>query len=145
MRDITLISSCIAMLDQYKKINFLSLSITAIVFVKMLFPVQGLDMTLSGKLMLISVLVFGVLELIAAMHIDFDRKLLRNVSNNKLTVSESFNLLDRSLCQLMPARNFPVRNDVSERVLGCMGLLKKQVVLCCMQLFVVVIYVFTQV
>ena len=141
MYDITLVTSCIAMLDQHKKINFLSLSITVIVLVKMLFPEQGGDMTLPGRLMLIIVLVFGILELIITMHIDFDRKLLRIVSNYNFTVSESFNLIDKSLSQLIPARNLPEHSDVNERVLGCMSLLKKQMVMCCMQLFIVVLYV----
>jgi len=144
MQETTLISNCISLLDQYKKINFLSLSITILVFAKLLLPQQMPGLAWSGQLLLIAVLLTGVFELVVAMHIGFDRELLRNVYRDNRSISENFRLMDRSLSQLFPRRNFAIHRDTSERIQGCMGLLKKQLMLLVMQIVIVVIYILTQ-
>ena len=142
------INSCIALLAQHKKIHNLSLFLTIGAIVAMMFFMSSKLFSFLWFWPLLIIIIIGVFELIFAMRIGFDQALLNSLAKELYqkndTITEQLHLLDNALIQLklIPlTMQSKTSRTLNERLLGCIHLFKKQIVLCGLQIFIVVIFI----
>ena len=150
------IKSCIALLAQHKKIHNLSLFLTISAIAAMLFFINSQLFSLIGFWPLLIIILIGIFELIIAIRIGFDQALLKSLARELYqkndTITEQLHLMDNALSQLkltpftftLPMKitaQTKTPRTLNERLQGCVHLFKKQFVLCCSQIFMVIIFI----
>lgn len=149
------IKSCIALLAQHKKIHSLSvfLTISAVAAI-LFFFINSKLFSLIWFWPLLIIIIIGLFELIITMRIGFDQALLKSLARELYqkndSITEQLHLLDNALSQLklMPlsltmniSTQAKTSRTLNDRLLGCVNLFKKQIMLCCSQIFIVTIFI----
>ncbi len=139
--DIATIHTCIDLLDQHRKVNFLSslVTVAALVIMAVLLVFNLLS---SALMILLSItIVLGLAEIILAIRIGFDQALLTRITNSEDSIEDALSSLDQSLIRLRLINSNKMDRSLDTRLKGCLNLFKKQVVICCAQVTLVAVII----
>jgi len=136
---LTSIASCASLLDQHSKIHMLSVGLTLGVTMLLAFAVGGGNLSFEYFLPMLAVILLGLFETIVAVRIGFDRRLLNTLSQRGSFSNNNLELLDDALVQLKLIPANKVGRILNERLIGCVGLLKLQAMLCCFQFVTIIV------
>ncbi|MCP3670916.1 MAG: hypothetical protein GY746_07950 [Gammaproteobacteria bacterium] len=140
---ITNIEVCLAMLAQHRKVHLLSLCLTLLSAGAIVFSYLYISSTILELIPLILVLAFGAVELTIAIRIGFDQQLLISMNkyrdtDKQMDIDKEFSLLDDILIELELVKTKKPKRLLTDRLLGCIKLIKQQWVLCSLQLIMIV-------
>ncbi len=117
------LSSCIALLEQHKKIHGLSLPVTVVAVAILLAP---LALSTSPSLLWLgittTIILLGLAEIWFALRIGFDQQLLASISADPSDLQR----LDQALIQLKLMPSSKAGRGLEERLQGCLRLLTWQ-------------------
>lgn len=139
---ITNIHVCVALLTQHKKIHQMSFSMTLLSAAAVIFFFGQRTSDMWVLLPLILLLVLGTIEIFIAIRIGFDQRLLELLSphgdaDSKIGIDKALTVLDDALIELGLISAGQPERLLSNRLQGCMTLLKQQSLLCCLQLLTI--------
>ncbi len=137
------IEVCLAMLAQHGKVHLLSLCLTLLSAGAIVFSCLYISSTMLELIPLILVLIFGAVELTIAIRIGFDQQLLISMNkyrdtDKQMDIDKEFSLLDDILIELELVKTKKPKRLLTDRLLGCIKLIKQQWVLCSLQLIMIV-------
>lgn len=137
-QDINSLTSCIALMEQHRKIHILSVCLTLTTTLLLLYLMNINILAQFWLIAMVGVIILGLLEMVYAVRIGFDLFLLRQLANHEGTIESGLTIIDNSLTKLhlMPAKK--VGRSLNARLRGCVRLFRIQVLLCALQLVVVV-------
>ncbi len=127
------INCCADLLEQHRKIHFVSAGLTLSVSVLVLTLAA---LSLLSPMLLISmfvIIILGILETIYAVRVGFDARLLGKLSESSDQLEDQLDVLDTALkhLRLLPAEK--PRANLDERLLGCIGLFRVQSIMSSLQ------------
>lgn len=131
------IQSCIALIEQYRMPQLLSVTMTlvSILMVLLLTVMNTLDVV--WFVVLAVIIIIGMVEIVYAIRIGLDISLLRQVSDHPESIEAGLAALDRVLLKLRLLPSTKVGRKLDVRLSGCMRLFTTHAALCVAQIHVV--------
>ncbi len=137
-KNLNVIFSCIGLIEQYTKPHLFSVGVTLIMVVLLISTAIINMLSVFWLLVLVIIIVVGLMEIVYAVRISFDLALLRRLAVNTGSIDSRLTTIDDSLRILHLLPSYKMGRSLNIRLIGCVRLLKTQMVLCVVQVIAVI-------